>query len=48
MVRECCPRAFDAVFKLDLYCVFEDDEMTKVFDFLLLAVGSRCSLLELP
>ena len=33
MARECCPRAFDAVFKLDLYGVLESDELTKVFDF---------------
>ena len=35
MARECCPRAFDAVFKHDLYGVFEieSDELPKVFDF---------------
>ena len=31
--RECCPRAFDAVFKLDLYGGSDSDELNKVFDF---------------
>ena len=33
VARKCCPRAFDVVFKLDMYGVFESDELTKVFYF---------------
>ena len=43
---KCCPPAFDAVCQLNLCCAFEGDELAKVFDFLLLAVESRCSSLE--
>ena len=40
-------RASDAVFDLDLDCVFEGDELVEVLNFPPVAVRSRCSSLEL-